>query len=559
MNRIPTTRHLRSVLAVALLTPALFLCGEALDTGGGKSLAATTGADLYTYGWAEQYYVPSGGQVDFSIFVGNAGPTEASNVTLTGELPSGVTFGGAVSDNGSCVSASGGAGFSCTFPTVGADATEMISVSATATGDPYTLLVATLTVTGETFDDNGNNNAGAAQFYIASPPLPTPTPGPTNEAQLAYLSLDPSTFQEDIFRRRADGAGLVNLTDNAAVESNFVWSPDGSRIGFLSYDYTTSTVSFCVMNADGSNLTVLTDDPDQSIGSFAWSPDSSKLIFSVHDYSGETPTGEVHVINADGTGRVNVSGDQGYNTEPAWSPDGTRISFTRSYYSPSSAPTSDVYVADADGTDRLQIAHDEGEMDFGAVWSPDGTRLAFSRILADDTNHVYTVDPDGSDISRLVDITDVQTFSPQWSPDGVKLSFGSHGPDGSAIETSSADGSGRTTVYSPPQGGPYYGLNGWRWSPDGTKLAFAYTVGEAAGANACVVNADGTGLYCLGSSDLEYNGSAVWSPDSTRLAFTSHRNGVASIDLINADGTGRVELALGAYAPQWRPTGTTPP
>lgn len=560
MNSIPTTRTLRSILAAALLTSALFLFGAALGLdGGGKTLAATPAADLYTHGWAEPYYVLSGGQVNFAIFVGNAGPTEASNVTLTGEFPSGVTFDGAVSNNGSCAGTPGGAGFSCSFPTVNADETETISVSATATGQPYTLLAATLTVTSDTFDGDGDNNAAVVQFYIASPPLPTPTPGPTNEARLAYLSSDQSTFENDIFRQRADGAGLLNLTNNAAGESGIVWSPDGSRLGFLSYDYASLTVSFCVVDTDGSNVTVLANVPGEYISSFAWSPDGGKLIFSVLAYSGDTPTGEVYVINVDGTGRVNVSGTDGYNTEPAWSPDGTRVSFTRRHYLPGSVPTSDVYVAVADGTNQLQIAHADGEMDFGAVWSPDGTRLAFSRFLADDTGHVYTVRPDGSDVSRLISDPDVQTFSPQWSPDGGKLSFSSYGPGGSAIETINADGSGRATIYSPPQGGLYYGINGWRWSPDGTKLAFGYIVGEGQGANVCVVNADGTGLHCLGSNDLEYNCDAVWSPDGARLAFTSLRNGVASIDLINADGTGRVELTLDGYEPRWQPTGTTPP
>jgi uncharacterized repeat protein (TIGR01451 family) len=566
MNRILTTRRLPSVFAVALLISSLFLYGEARGlNNGGKILAADTNqgslnlltttstADVYTYGWADQTYVPSGGQISFSIFVANAGPDQASNVTLTSQLPSGVTFNGAVIDNGSCTSAPDGTSFNCTIPTVNANETGMISVSVTATGEAYTLLSATFTVASDTFDDHSDNNAGVAQFYIASPPLPTPTPGPTDEAQLVYLKFDQNTSQDDIFRQRADSAGLTNLTNSSADESSFIWSPDGSRLGFLSYDFVSASVSFCVMDADGSNLTVLTNVPGEYINSFAWSPDSSKLIFSASTYSNDTSTGEVSVINADGTGRINVGGTDGYNSEPAWSPDGTQISFTRSYYSPDSAPTNDIYVANADGTNQTQIAHADGERDFSAVWSPDGTWLAFTRYLADNTNSIYMVRPDGSDIHRLISDPDVQTFSPQWSPDGSHLSFSSSSSVGSAIETINADGSGRTTIYSPPQGGLYYGINGWQWSPDGTKLSFGYIVGEGQGGNICVVNADSTGLQCLGN-DLEYNGNAEWSPDSTRLAFASRRNGVPSIDIINADGTGRVELThADAHSPKWRP------
>lgn len=568
MNRILTTRRLLSVFTVLLVNSSLFLCGEARGLkNGGKVLASDTNqaslnlltttqtltADVYTYGWADQTYVPSGGQINLSIFVGNAGPDDASNVTLTSQLPSGVTFSGAVIDNGSCTGAPDGTSFNCTLPTVNANETGMISVSVTATGEPYALLNATFTVASDALDDSSDNNAGVAQFYIASPPLPTPTPGATDEAQLVYLKFDQSTSQDDIFGQRADSAGLTNLTNSSVDESSFIWSPDGSRLGFLSYDSVSSGVSFCVMNADGSNLTVLTNVSGEYINSFAWSPDSSKLIFSASTYANDTSTGEVYVINADGTGRVNVSGTDGYNSEPAWSPDGTQISFSRAYYSPDSPPTNDIYVANADGTNQTQIAHADGERDFTAMWSPDGAWLAFMRYLADNTISVYMVRPDGSDIHRLISDLDVQTSSPQWSPDGSHLSYSSYSSVGSAIETINVDGSGRTIIYSPPQGGLYYGINGWQWSPDGTKLAFGYTIGEGQGGNICVVNADSTGLQCLGN-DLEYNGNAEWSPDSTRLAFMSRRNGVPSIDIINADGTGRVELTgTDAHAQKWRP------
>jgi uncharacterized repeat protein (TIGR01451 family) len=568
MNRILATERLRSVLVVALLTSSLFLSGKALGiNNGGKGLAARTNqgylslltptpeADLYTYGWTDLNYVPSGEQVNFSIYVGNDGPDDASNVTLTGELPSGVTFDAAVVNNGSCTSALNGSSFTCTFSTINASQSETISVSANVTGDPYTLLVTTFTVASETSDANNDNNSSSTQFYIASPPLPSPTPGPTNEAQLAYLKYDENTSQDDIYRQRADADGLTNLTDSSgAEESNFIWSPDGSKVGFLSYDFTDFSISFCAMDADGSNRTVLTNVSGEYITSFAWSPDSSKLIFSATAYSNDTSTSEVFVINADGTGRTNVSGTDGYNTDPAWSPDGTQISFTRAHYFPDSPSTSDIYVADADGTNQVQIAHDEGDTDFGAIWSPDGTQLAFTRYLADNTTSIYLVLADGSDIHRLLDDTDVQTFNPLWSPDGSKLSFSSYGSGGELFETIDADGTDRTTVYTSPQNSLFYSVGSWQWSPDGTKLAFQYVVGEGQGGNVCVVNNDGTGLLCIGSNDLEYNGNPEWSPDSTRLAFTSLRNGVASIDLINADGTGRVELTHDdAYAPKWRP------
>jgi len=524
----------------------------------------TPAADMSVFGSATPAYVPSGGQVNYSITTVNGGPEPAASVTISGQLPAGVTF-NSFADNGggACNGTPGGASFDCTFDSIPAGESRAISVLATATGTPYELIQTTFNVTSSTPDSSPGNNASIAEFRIASPPLPTPTPGPVNELQLAYTQFDQSTFQHDIFRQRADAAQLLNLTNSAADESGFVWSPDGSKLVFLRLDFANQTASSYAMSADGSNLVQLTNVPGEYISQIIWSPNSSKLLFSVFPYSNDTPDGQIYVMNADGTGRTNVSGTDGFNTEPAWSPDGSKISFKRTHFFPSSPSTSDLYVANANGTNPIQIAHATGDRDSAATWSPDGTLLAFTRSFADNTNQVFTVRPDGSQVLQVINAPDTQTSGPQWSPDG-RLSFSSFNNNtfATALEAANYNGSGRVTIYSPPQGGLFYALNGWKFSPDGSQLAFSYIVGEAQGANVCVVNANGTGLHCIGSSDQEYNDAPDWSPDGARLAFISNRNGVRSIDLVNADGTGRVELTRGdVAAPKWRPTppqGNTP-
>ncbi len=519
-------------------------------------------ADMYVYASASQQYIASGGQVTYTVAVVNGGPEPAADVTLAGQLPAGVTLSSIVNDgDGSCTGAPGSASFNCSFPAAAANETKTIEVHATATGTSYDLLTATFTVASASpADPNTDNNVGSAQFYIASPPLPSPSPGPANEAELAYGRFDEATFQTDIFKQRADGAGRQNLTNHQLEDNNFIWSPNGSKLAFLRYDFANLTVALGVVNADGSNLTLLTSVPGEYIDSYAWSPDSSRLTFSARAYSSENvTTSEVYTINADGTARIGISGADGYNTEPQWSPDGTRISFLRAHYSENAAPTNDIYVSNADGSNPVQISHADGERDFGAVWSPDGTRLAFTRYFPNNTNDVYTVRSDGTDVRRLTNDNITHSFAPQWSPNGSKLSFSTNNTGGALIETMNADGTNRTVVYNPPQGGMYYAAGGEKWSPDSTKLAFHYVVGEAQGGNVCVVGADGTGLNCFGN-DLEYNVNPDWSPDSTRLAFTSNRNGVRSIDLIKADGTNRVELTRDdVFGPKWRPAPIAPP
>ena len=307
-------------------------------------------ADVYIGAYAAGLYVPNGGQVTYNIVVGSFGPYPVSNITLTGQFPAGVTFVSADTASGSCTGTPGDSTFNCTITdTLSSYESRQVTVMATATGVPYTPINTTFEATSA-YDNNSTNNSAVAQFYIASPPLPGPTPGPVNEAQLAYGQFDSNVGQWDIFVQRADAAGLVNLTDSPTTEDKYAWSPDGSRLGFLRFDFANTTVSLCTVNADGSNLAVLTNVPNEYIDSFAWSPNGNRLTFNGRSYSGEGPqTSEIFVINADGTGRASVSGPVGYNNEPEWSPAGTRISYLRYFFDPD-APTSDIYVSNPDGT-----------------------------------------------------------------------------------------------------------------------------------------------------------------------------------------------------------------
>ncbi len=112
------------------------------------------------------------------------------------------------------------------------------------------------------------------------------------------------------------------------------------------------------MDADGSNVV--------SIGSMLgvqgvevdiWSPDGSKVAFVKCP---EGPSGELYVVNADGSGEVNVSN----NASP------------------------DVIVCGSDAPN--------GSFD----WSPDGTRLVFYSFR--DPNGLYVVNADGSGLTFLV-------------------------------------------------------------------------------------------------------------------------------------------------------------
>lgn len=96
-----------------------------------------------------------------------------------------------------------------------------------------------------------------------------------------------------------DGSGRRRLTSDPARELNASWSPDGTRIAFLSVEGTKAS-SIYVMNSDGTDRTRLTDPSIWAFGSPAWSPDGSRISFVVLDL--EDKSTDLYIMNADGGG-----------------------------------------------------------------------------------------------------------------------------------------------------------------------------------------------------------------------------------------------------------------
>lgn len=250
-------------------------------------------------------------------------------------------------------------------------------------------------------------------------------------------------------------------------------------------------------------------------GGPVWSSDGARIAFHTDRDAPETEGGEdynIYVMDADGTNLVQITDDPAGEFFPDWSPDGTRLVFARQS---ENSETRYLVIVDLATGDEQQLTDPTSDADF-PVWSPDGTTVAFSSRTSGDCSWVgtdcntsiFTIKTDGSGLTQLTDVPGIDSF-PDWSPDGREIAF----------HTTRVDpNSGRWDIYVmsfdgaevfPLTDGP--GVNQFpSWSPDGTLVLFQsdrsgnphlYTMRGTDGSDITLI-----------APEIPYAGVPDWSP-----------------------------------------------
>lgn len=208
----------------------------------------------------------------------------------------------------------------------------------------------------------------------------------------------------EIYTINYDGTGRTRLTNNSDYDDQATWSPDGSKIVFMSTR--DGNEEIYIMDANGGSQTRLTNNAARDrLPKF--SPDGSKIIFNT-DRDGDS---EIYIMDADGDNQTNVTNSPSSDeTDASWSPDGTKVVFD----SDKDSTGSDIYTMPTAGGSWIRLTNGTGSNN-RASWSPDGAMITFSTDRDGDWE-AYTMKADGSDEKPFLKRSSVDDYSGEWAP-----------------------------------------------------------------------------------------------------------------------------------------------
>ena len=355
-------------------------------------------------------------------------------------------------------------------------------------------------------------------------PEPTPTPEPAVQ-RIAYISSTDGT----VWIVNADGSSQTRLTDIPAFGPH--WSPDGTRIAFAICepvtppDFGPCNDRIYVMNADGSNLTLLAEDiPSTDLD---WSPDGARIAFA-------SPDG-VYIVSADGEPLLEVPAVRFI----AWSPDGSSFA----------------YVGDSGQVVLYDVASREQRsldlavsIDGVTAWVLGGKAILVTSNVRDCgiicLQDVSLLELESGRLTRVpaLDQGELEGCARQFwlSPDGSKIVFMTRDCTMAILDFSNLEVTPiqRATLSYPSEGAPSHHLI---FSPDGSQIYWA-DVGPGSDSTFSVTiyraQSDGTGLTEVATLP----GLLVWfSPDLMKVAYIESA-GVGTLWLSDITGDGAIQI-----------------
>jgi Tol biopolymer transport system component/tRNA A-37 threonylcarbamoyl transferase component Bud32 len=341
----------------------------------------------------------------------------------------------------------------------------------------------------------------------------------------------------------------IELPRNATLSS---WSPDGSRVAFV----TLSDSIFTYSISDGTVTLLAVPEVEEALHSPVWSPDGRWIAYVNGNpwwlLSFNVAPSSIWIVAADGGEPVRVSGRAGMNVSPAWLDD-RHLLFVSNRDGPR-----EVYVAEVGPTG----SHGEprkvpGVTDPHSVsYSIAGRKLAFSKATVRQNIWSYPIGPGPISIADGQPVTSDNAVIEEHdiSPDGRWIAYNQNLRGDMDIYKRLLEGGSPMPITNTPSDEFQP-----RWSPEGTEIAFYGNVGTGESA-VMVVGADGGTPVLIASGQSTWY--PEWSPSGLEIAFYSRQTGRAEVWLASRDGVGgswgdATQLTdFGCSPDDWAPDGS---
>jgi TolB protein len=243
----------------------------------------------------------------------------------------------------------------------------------------------------------------------------------------------------------------------------------------------------------------------------------------------------VYLGRADGSDVHRITDIPGFEYQPDWTADGTKLVLR---VDDQPGQSGGVWSVNGDGSHAVDLLKNSGVSGGTPDWSPGGTMIAFVGERPGEIFGIYVMTANGSDPFRLTSLG-YEAQYPDWSPDGSRIAFTIVQGGQFDIYVMNADGSGLRQLTHVP------GEDNWpEWSHDGRRIVYSY------GRALWIMNADGSDPHVL----TDNGGEPSWSPDGKWIAFDCSGDPDPRICAIHPDGSGLTQILAGTGSfPAWKP------
>jgi Tol biopolymer transport system component/DNA-binding winged helix-turn-helix (wHTH) protein len=355
-----------------------------------------------------------------------------------------------------------------------------------------------------------------------------PTLSPQGDA-VAYSS-DRSGALEIYVRALTGTSTETPLTQDGGENAQPAWSPDGTMVAFHSY----KRGGVWVVPSRGGvprQVAAVGSNP-------AWSPDGTRIAFQTDEFTDISPNAfaaqigsVIAIVNVDGSGQKHVTSEGnpgGGHGVPAWSPDGTRISFV----SFDGGPQNGIWTVNLDANVVRQLTLGNGLYEL--AYAPDGSAIYSAggeALLVRLPIDPRTGDPRGArEVIPIPGVAAVRSLS--ITADGKRLAFASLWLD-SQIWAQPVNTDGTPNGPARPLTNDRNRRNSLPViAPDGARIAYMSTR-QGQPPNISVLGIDG-GTPLQVTSDESSDAQPNWFPDARRIAYVSTRRaqqGLWSVDI----------------------------